>query len=167
MIESAIAAQTAATTRLADVLDRIADAMEAGAALATLEARVAALENKTDALGLNTPTIPVAFGAPATLKAKRAATLPEGKVAAPAKAPDPTPPAEQASAPEAPVEPTLGTDTNITHDTLRALGRDLIKLDGNPKRFKAIIAQHGADTISALPEDKFVAVAADIQALLQ
>lgn len=87
-----------------------------------------------------------AVTAPAAKKAAK-------KAAAPAKAPEPEP-----EVPSAPAEP-------VTHDKIRALGKELILREGSD-RFKAVIAQFGASTVSALAPGDLSAVAAQLNALL-
>lgn len=90
-----------------------------------------------------------AVTAPAAKKAAK-------KASAPAKAPEPEP--EPEPKPEAPAEP-------ITHDKIRALGKELILREGSD-RFKAVIAQFGASTVSSLAPGDLSAVAAQLNVLL-
>ena len=136
-------------------LDRIADAVERMAmqqAEAITLARLQAVERKVEAL---------ADPGPAPAPAPEAPPAPP-KTKAKAKAPAEPEPLPDPPAPE-PEPPAAVTD--LTHDTIRAIGKEIILREG-PSRFKAVLKEHGADTVSALPIDALPAVREALIALL-
>lgn len=127
-------------TRIADNLDRIADAIQLVAIQqgeAVMLARLQVVERKVEAIADPTP----------------------------APTPEPTPAPALQSAPELDPVTERGNAKPVTHDDIRALAKQLIAAKGT-KEWKKVLADAGADTVSALPVEKLPEVAAAINALL-
>lgn len=127
-------------TRIADNLDRIADAIQLVAIQqgeAVMLARLQVVERKVEAIADPAPTTAAA-------------------------AEDPLPPPVTGAEL---IEKIQQDAKPVTHDDIRSLAKQLIAVRGT-KEWKKVLADAGADTVSALKADKLPAVAAAINALL-